>query len=347
MSPQRRLWFTLATLALGLALAAVAATALELGYRWVRMHKLGLYASMWVADPDLVYKLNPDVPSTPGGFRGRAPTPERTTRFRIICLGASTTFGHNLKIDEAWPQVLEQRLRDKQLDVEVVNAGVLGYGSRQLLMRYRRDLAPLEADLVLFYEGWNRTGTLVDPHGWWPAGIARPGDRWSKRLAFALAEHSLILRSFLNRAALREQARSPPRPYLDPYHQIFVDDVRALVREMPAHGHRPALIVYPSLMHHGMSQEEIKRCAKMMFEHRPYHPEALQELERKHAALKSIAAETGCALLDLQEALNALGAEERASLFFDEMHLNVQGNARIADLLAEQIAPLLTQVPGR
>src|SRR5262245_2174029 len=230
------------------------------------MRKIGLQASMWVADPDLVYALNPEYGNTPGGFRGAAPAAKKTHAVRIVCLGASTTFGHNVKEPEAWPRVLEAKLREQGIDAEVINAGVPGYGMRQLLTRYRRDLAALEADFFLIYEGWNRAGILVDPHGWMPVGVPGPADSWRKSLAFALAEHSLILRLYLTQLSVQQEKQRRPRPNLDPYHQAFVDDLRALVNEMPAHGHRPVLILYPSLLYDGMPPGEIERCAAMMFE---------------------------------------------------------------------------------
>jgi lysophospholipase L1-like esterase len=239
--------------------------------------------------------------------------------------------------------MLETKLRERHLDVEVINAGVPGYGMRQLLVRYRRDLAALDADVFLIFEGWNGAGALVDPYGWLPVGIPSKNDSWHKSLAFAIAEHSIVLRQYLTQRAVQSEKERRPRPHLDPYHQIFVDDLRALVQAMPSHGHRPVLILYPSTLHEGMSAAERQQCQAMMFEGRKLDEDSLRELQQKHAALRAIASETGAAVIDVQGALATLTVAERAQLFLDEMHLNVRGNAEVAEIVAAQLAPLLAR----
>jgi lysophospholipase L1-like esterase len=340
---RRPLAFKLGVLALCVVLAALVAAAVEYGYRLVHLRKLTLQASMWVPDPDLVYALNPESTTTLGGFRSGAPAPKKTTAYRIVCLGASTTFGHKVRDTEAWPHVLETKLRERHLDAEVINAGVPGYGMRQLLVRYRRDLAALEADVFLICEGWNRAGALVDPYGWVPVGIPSRNDPWYKTFAFALAEHSIILRQYLTQRVVQSEKARRPRPNLDPYHQVFVDDLRALVEAMPVHGHRPVLILYPSLLHEGMSADEKQRCQAMMFEGRKLDDDSLRELQQKHAALRAVASETGAAVIDVQGALAPRSSTERTQLFLDEMHLNVRGNAEVAEIVAAQLAPLLAR----
>jgi acyl-CoA thioesterase I len=54
-----------------------------------------------------------------------APAPT-ATRARIVCLGDSLTAGLGLPIEQSYPSLLEQRLDQKGLDFEVVNAGVSG-----------------------------------------------------------------------------------------------------------------------------------------------------------------------------------------------------------------------------
>ena len=62
-----------------------------------------------------------------------APAMAKTTR--IIALGDSLTAGHGLPADQAFPIVLQKALRQKGLDVEIVNGGVSGDTSAGLLAR--------------------------------------------------------------------------------------------------------------------------------------------------------------------------------------------------------------------
>jgi len=52
--------------------------------------------------------------------------PPVSTRLRIVALGDSLTAGLGLAADQAYPAVLQQRLKSAGLDYEVVNAGVSG-----------------------------------------------------------------------------------------------------------------------------------------------------------------------------------------------------------------------------
>ncbi len=89
------------------------------------------------------------------GFRGPdVVLPKPKGRFRIICVGGSTTEeGYK---DGTYPKFLEGRLRNRfpERDIEVVNCGVSGKtttGSVTLLPDY----FALEPDLIIVYEGVN------------------------------------------------------------------------------------------------------------------------------------------------------------------------------------------------
>ena len=171
----------------------------ELGFRWIRNGSLRLPQGTWISDRDLIYKLDPANPDSPDSFRNKAPGPKVAGRLRLVCLGGSTTYGHGVRASEAWPAVLEGVLQHKGINAEVINAGVPGYGSRQILLYYRRDIARLGADVVLFYEGWNRTGALIDPAGWTPYATPKPNAGVIQQSRSWLARHSLILQESITR----------------------------------------------------------------------------------------------------------------------------------------------------
>lgn len=82
------------------------------------------------------------------GFRSKEINLVKDIRtYRIICLGASPTFGWGVEFFDAYPFVLEQMLQNVILskNVEVINAGQIGYTSYQgivLLEKYLLNLAP-------------------------------------------------------------------------------------------------------------------------------------------------------------------------------------------------------------
>lgn len=60
---------------------------------------------------------------------------ESSQRFRILALGDSLTAGYRLNKDEAFPAIVEETLKKKGFDAEIVNAGISGDTSAQALKR--------------------------------------------------------------------------------------------------------------------------------------------------------------------------------------------------------------------
>ena len=74
----------------------------------------------------------PNAPNAPNAAAASASAPvgataDKPARPRVVCLGDSLTAGYGLpSADEAYPALLEKKLRDAGLDFEVINAGVSG-----------------------------------------------------------------------------------------------------------------------------------------------------------------------------------------------------------------------------
>jgi len=110
---------------------------------------------MW--PPELSYQVRINSLGLRGPEIERTPPPGRT---RILALGDSMTFGYYLEEDETWPARLEERLRERGLDVEVVNAGCGGWTiDSETPFLLERGLA-LEPDQVLLAFYANDIGDL-------------------------------------------------------------------------------------------------------------------------------------------------------------------------------------------
>lgn len=95
-----------------------------------------------------------DAPPAPGGGDPTAGT--------ILCLGDSLTAGYGLPEDQAFPALLEQRLRAEGLPYRVINAGISGETSSGALSRLDWVLT-LEPDIVILATGANDGLRGVDP----------------------------------------------------------------------------------------------------------------------------------------------------------------------------------------
>jgi hypothetical protein len=85
------------------------------------------------------------------GVRGSAPGPRTDRTFRVLSLGDSQTLGFGVLDHEAYPVQLQGllagRLQDR--DVEVINAGVPGYGTVDELIWLREHGPDLQPDLII------------------------------------------------------------------------------------------------------------------------------------------------------------------------------------------------------
>lgn len=150
-----RLVLVLLSTAVGLLVASWAAE------RW-----LPLAAMLFRLDDELLFAPIPNarrvLPLAPGagsawitteldsrGFRGRE-LAERKRGPRVLVLGDSLVMAETSRLEETYCVRLEQHLRrDAGGEVEVVNAGVSGYGPDQECLLLERLVAPLAPDLVV------------------------------------------------------------------------------------------------------------------------------------------------------------------------------------------------------
>jgi lysophospholipase L1-like esterase len=131
------------------------------------------------------------------GFRNAEFTLEKPDGvFRIVALGGSSTYDVSIKDnDETFTAQLEKFLQDEYgyTNVQVINAGVPGYNSWEILVNLQFRVLDLDPDLLIIYEGTNDVhARLVQP-------AAYRGDDSGRRQAWrpprvALWEHSALLR---------------------------------------------------------------------------------------------------------------------------------------------------------
>ena len=87
------------------------------------------------------------------GHFGPEPKKEKT-KIRVLCLGASTT-ANNISdgnLDYSYPGALQDYLGDKY---EVLNCGIGGWTSIDILINFQLNLLKLKPDIVILYHGYN------------------------------------------------------------------------------------------------------------------------------------------------------------------------------------------------
>jgi len=122
----------------------------------------------WVAKPGFT---GGEIRINQLGFRGgevTSPKPEGV--YRIVLLGNSVTFGYGVSEEATYGAVLSRDLNAQRTQftdgtekqIEVINAGVIGYTSWQGRLLLERSMAILEPDLIVVTFGYNDHHSAVE-----------------------------------------------------------------------------------------------------------------------------------------------------------------------------------------
>lgn len=102
------------------------------------------------------------------GFRGKEIDIEDKSKFRILCLGGSTTMGNGISDNETWPAYLEEYLRKKGFkNIEVINGGIGGMSSRHELIFYKIYGSKIRPNIILIHDGWNEISVIMNMRQRW------------------------------------------------------------------------------------------------------------------------------------------------------------------------------------
>ncbi len=268
-------------------------------------------------------------------FHGRT-HPAKKQGPRVVAVGTSSTFGAGLRVNEAaWPAEMEKALRClcPAWTGDVVNAGLTGYHSFQLMVLMREVLWRLEPDVVIFYYGVNEGGgvqpklyherarRLIKEHpGLDPAHrreMLKYGTGSRAALAFAhLLSRSRFVAAIVPPLTALAQKRYESR--LRSMGSSVPPDTRVILAVMCALAveHRWTLVLVPEISSTGA----------------PINP--------SYAALmKEMADGYRVRFLDLSK----IFPEPHARWFLDDVHPNAEGHALLGEALAERAWPLVCE----
>ena len=99
------------------------------------------------------------------GYRGDEFTIEKPENiFRIVAIGESTTYGFGVNYSLAYPARLQEILHTDYgyNNVEVINGGVIGYTSYEVLTNFQFRILELDPDLIIYYGALNDADTRFE-----------------------------------------------------------------------------------------------------------------------------------------------------------------------------------------
>lgn len=243
--PRRLFQVMVPLVACGLTLGAI-----ELGMAIFHPIPHSMEENMYFeADPYTGYRLKPggighfqmDIPAAANshGHRDVEVTLKKPPGvFRILVVGDSFTVGANVRQEEAYPKVLEMRLKSVYGPrIQVVNSGVGGWDPFQYAQYFERYGQQFEPDLILvgFFVGNDTFDANTDPGQLLTAILGRRVRRNAAarpfiKLQVFLDEHSNLARLLLNRGPAASST------YIRKHCDDFTDQYLAIQRaRMPNH----------------------------------------------------------------------------------------------------------------
>ena len=275
------------------------------------------------------------------GFRGdefSAAKPPDT--FRIVCLGASTTFSAEVSSNQAvWTHRLQEKLQAAYpaRRIEVINAAVGGYVAADNLKNLKHRILPLNPDLVIYYEANNEIvwdtqklaiarGLIGADGGRQPAWVTKLSN---VSLAFDLAYKNLAI---LSRSRQSSAGKIDQIPRELPAHFLGVlDEMRALLAER-----KIPLVVSTFIVKYRRDQNRATQIANadVAFYYMPWMSidGMLDAMDVYNDALVKYGNREGLLVVDDRFAIPPDGQH-----FSDCMHLLDKGN----ELMAERFARAL------
>jgi len=334
----------------------------------LRIFYISSAAELYAPDAELERKLAPShhalvrardfemvVQTNALGLRDAEVGEKRPGVKRVLVLGDSYPFGYGVKQAEAFPARLEESLQSRGKTVEVINAGVFGWGPDQELIWLRREGVKLKPDVVViaFYVGNDAIDSFTKKFFVVEEGkLKRVKPLLSGEELNALEFRSFLRKNFLVYAFLSEQVRTilaaraasgegvalnefeMLRKDYSPDIEAGMEVSQAVVAEMARvsreAGAEPLLVVIPTQMQYdGEKWEAVRR--QFGLESNGF------DLEKPDQALQGFARGQGLAVLDLLPALKEARQAGALNLPVDG-HWNAAGHEVAAEALASALA---------
>ena len=337
---------------------AVSLLVCELGARaYVRHQGIGRQellleqASLYLPDSELMYRYRPgarcrqfyggSLRINSLGFRGpEISAQKRVGCVRVVCVGGSTTASNKVADDMTYPSLLGEflRIRNPDIDLEVINAGVPGYNSAQSLRNLNRRLLNLSPDVLVVYHAINDVIPRLAP------GFQQDYSHHQRPLKFEkstvmqwLTEYSTLValshyRWYRSRVGLTHLTHRNVAPmsvarqfenFQSTTAEAFRRNINAIVHVAKS---REIDVVLSTFVVDPVRMKDEERQR-----HRSYSAYRAGVAEHNEV-MRDIAEKNGLVLVDVCSAF-----PEDSDAFYDAVHLNSRGTTIKARLFAEAI----------
>ncbi|MCZ6650412.1 MAG: SGNH/GDSL hydrolase family protein [Acidobacteria bacterium] len=247
--------------------------------------------------------------------------------FNIACLGGSSTYGTQVPLEDTYPHQLELALAGTPgRSVQVINAGLGGNSTPNLIALLSGRVVHLRPRIVIFYTGFNDAWNRIlfpdyrDDYSHAQKSWARPRMsfwRHSRFLDLVAAKlgHPFSRDPHIHAVAWRPMGGEAAENWRRSSSASFSMNLLTLVAITRAHGAVPVLVTQATDFAHHPLLADNDLWARAM--------------EEQADILRQVAAATGVDLIDVRAAMS-----DREDFFADVLHMSAAGNRRRAALIA-------------
>ena len=301
-------------------------------------------------------------------YRGRVYPRSKATTWRVVCLGGSTTWGHHLEREQTWPALLEAKLRDRGLDVEVINAARPWYATTHSVTNYAVAMRYYEPDVVIVMHAINDLVRSFpapgEPPPEWDYGSyqgpmtnvlkgyrARNRDsKFSRFNPLRIARNSAVY-GLISRTQAASERAVEVEVGLDAF--VAIDSFRAHLGYLVELARSDGVDVVLTTQPHVYDREDLSSLPSFdstmreVFMKTP-NGSVVSALSVKRAMRAAREVVVDCARehgVTLVDAERRVGGE--LDNFMDDFHLTASGNETVADAMVDAVGELLTRSIAR
>lgn len=359
-----RIWGNIALLAVSVVVGLLLIEAILAIWKPIEIRVAGEEINLpafrqYVIRNDGIRGLEPEIRHSKNniGFRGPDWSPQSPGE-RWFFVGGSTTEGFYISDGSTWPELVGKTLAGLSAGLWVNNAGLDGhttFGHAVLLEQHIRKLEPtavffligvndIGAEAPESYDGYlkpQRADGILEKTGNWLNNNSHIGQlalairRSFRAKQLGLSHNAIVLEkvNLLPEPIAEDKAREALAGH-QPYVAGYRDRVHRLVETVRRFGARPVLITQPAL--YGQPSAEASRdWSRLPMPDRFGTLDGLTKWriqELYNDALRELAASEGLLLIDL-----AVILPKDDAYFYDQVHFNLQGEKKVAEIVAEAI----------
>ena len=282
-------------------------------------------ASIFEPHPFSAYSANPQhLDHNAQGFRAEKEKLYTDDEFNVVCLGGSSTYGTRVYLEDSYPYQLEQKLSEQtDRNVTVINAGLGGYSTPNIISLLSLRVVHLKPRVVIFYVGFNDVWNRLNFSDF-QTDYSHAQKSWEQPV-FPFWRHSRLLdviatrlgvpsgkNAHIHSVAWHRSNNQPEVNWENSSSEAFEKNLITLISIARTHDAIPILVTQAT-----------------DFKHHPLNGIWILAMEEYTDIIKEVSINMSVELIDIRGLIS-----DKDEFFADMIHMNEAGNKERARIIA-------------